>query len=614
MKNPSNQDRARQACWLVLCWLLTTALAHGQITLPPGMAADAAYAPFLHGVASGDPTITNVMLWTRITTESPTELLSWEVAEDSLFEVTVLSGTAEAKAANDWTVHVDAGPLDPGKTYYYRFTYPTEQRSRTGRTKTLPLATDHIRLAVASCSSVYSGYFNAYGQLAKRDDLQAVIHLGDYIYDFVDEDEEVRVPTPYPAVPVNLEEWRTRHAYYLLDPDLRALRAAHPLLPIWDNHDLETSDALSLAGAIQAFREWLPLRPVPGPDANKIYRRFAFGQLATLHLLDIQLFSETDLLPSGEPSLLGNSQFEWLRNGLDSSSASWQLIGNQKLVSPWRLDDVPAGVDIGSGNVLDSSSWDGYNQSRQLLMQAIADYCPGQALILSGDAHMTVVTDLPANLLAPPLDTISYDSETGAGSLAAEFLPSSISRGNADEMGLPPLIIAELIRISREINPHQQHLELTQHGFGLLDIRADSIVAESWYAPILERSAALTFGGGWVLRQGTGHWERQTRSAPVGLNQTLDFTAAIHALHLSDVYPNPAKDKATLEVTSHKPGLLTFEVRSIASGKMVLNWTELHAGFNPAKVHFDTHTLASGSYTITVRNAETNKSKYFVIH
>jgi len=593
--------------------LLRITLATGQVTLPPGMAEDAAYAPFLHGVASGDPSITNVVLWTRITTEAPTALLNWEVAEDSLFEDLRLNGTVLVAAENDWTAHVIAGPLEPGQTYFYRFQAAGGQASRTGRTKTLPLETDHIRLAVASCSSVFSGYFNAYRHLAQRADLQAVVHLGDYIYDFVDEDEEVRVPAPYPTVPENLEEWRARHVYYLLDPDLRALRAAHPLLPIWDNHDLEVSDPLSLAGSIQAFREWLPLRPVAAGQEAKIYRRFALGNLATLHLLDIQLFNGADLLPGGEPSMLGNDQFEWFRNGLDSSSASWQLIGNQKLVSPWRLDGLPPGVDLGSGNVLDSSSWDGYNQSRQLLLQAIADYCPGQALILSGDAHMTVLADLPKNLLAAPADTITYDPVSGAGSLAAEFLPSSISRGNADEMGLPPLVITELIRISKDINLHQQHLELTKHGFGLLDIRPDSIVAESWYAPILENSTLLEFGGGWVLRQGSGHWERQTRSTPVGLSEEPGYTSEANVLQLSPVFPNPAKDNAAMTVPVSKSAVVTFEIRNIASGQLVQNWSETVVGSTPTTLLIDTQKLTSGSYRITVRTAGAIKGQTFVI-
>jgi alkaline phosphatase D len=550
------------------------------------------------------------MLWTRITTEAPTESLTWEIAEDSLFEATLLTGSVTAQETSDWTVHVDAGPLEPGTTYYYRFLNSIGQASRTGRTKTLPLETDHVRLAVASCSSVYSGYFNAYGALARRDDLQAVIHLGDYIYDFVDEDEEVRVPSPYPTVPANLEQWRARHAYYLLDPDLRAMRAAHPLLPIWDNHDLETSDALSLAGAIQAFREWLPLRSVPEGQENKIYRRFAIGNLATLHLLDIQLFSQTDGLPGGELSLLGNAQFEWLRGGLDSSAASWQLIGNQKLVAPWRLEGVPDDIAIGEGTVLDSSSWDGYSQSRQLLMQAIADFCPGQALLLSGDAHMTVVADLPANLLPPPFDTLSYDAETGEGSLAAEFLPSSISRGNADELGLPPLVISELVRISKDINPHQQHLELTKHGFGLLDIRPDSIVAESWYAPILESSEALEFGGGWVLRHGSGHWERAARATALGEEAP---TVAPEGLILSPIYPNPAGDFALLEVQMDRAGNLTLEVRSLATGQVLRSWTEPVAATVPRTFRLETRDFAAGVYVVTVKGGRAFKSRSFVM-
>ena len=130
-------------------------------------------------------------------------------------------------------------------------------------------------------------FFNAYQRIAERDDLDLVIHLGDYIYDFVDEDEQVRVPDPYPTVPENLDEWRDRHQYYLLDPNLRAARQNHPWAQIWDNHDVKRTD---FEPGMQAFYDWTPLRQVNEDAPERIYRKLAFGGLVDLMFMDILLF------------------------------------------------------------------------------------------------------------------------------------------------------------------------------------------------------------------------------------------------------------------------------------------------------------------------------------
>jgi alkaline phosphatase D len=581
----------------------------GQVSLPARMYADSAYAPFLRGVASGDPVADGIVLWTRLSTTESSAIINWELDEDSLFSSPLQSGEVEAASANDWTVHVEVGGLAPDQIYYYRFLDQAGNTSRTGRTRTLPITPDQLKLAVMSCSSIYSGFFNAYARLAERNDLNAIIHLGDYIYDFVDEDEQIRIPVPYPTEPSNLTEWRDRHAYYLLDPDLRAMRAAHPMIPIWDNHDLDINGPDGSAAAIQAFREWLPLRPVPAATENQIYRDVDFGNLATLHLLDIDLFQDQDTLPGGENSLLGNEQFEWLQNSLSNSTARWQIIGNQVMVAPWIVGELPPGVDFGSEGVLDPTSWDGFNESRQVLLNLIEITHPGSTLIVSGDSHVTCVADVPKD----PLDPLSYDPETGEGSVAVEFLPSSISRGNADEQGLPSLVISELVRISMETNPHQQHLELTQHGFGLLTINPDSIVAESWYAPILESSAALTFGGGWVLKHGTGHWERTKRNTPVGLFEP-DRGSATNQLKISPVYPNPNNGIPYVIVSSEISTRVFFRIINAENGQSVAQWEETIPAQIPVEFALPNLSDHPGRYILQVSADDQSRSQTFVVY
>ena len=212
---------------------------------PEGMAAGC--VPFAHGVASGDPTSDRVLLWTRVTADADLAV-QWEVATDAAFDTIVAQGEVTATAASDHTVQVEASGLDPATTYYYRFV-ADGSRSEVGRTRTAPgPGTDAVRLAVVSCSSIYSGFFNAYRRIAERDELDLLVHVGDYIYDFPDEDELIRIPDPFPESPNDLASWRATHAYHLTDPDLRAARAAHPWIMLWDNHDVDAGRRPRLRG------------------------------------------------------------------------------------------------------------------------------------------------------------------------------------------------------------------------------------------------------------------------------------------------------------------------------------------------------------------------------
>jgi alkaline phosphatase D len=603
MRSPLSPLTLLSTALLCHAWLVA------QIALPPGMYADSTHAPFLHGVASGDPVPNGMVLWTRLSTDSPEENVFWELAEDSLMLAVVQSGTASARAEQDWTVQISAEGLEPGRFYYYRFRDNEGRSSVVGRTRTAPAGGELLRLAVMSCSSVYSGYFNAYRHLARRSDLNAFLHLGDYLYDFVDPDEQVRVPDPFPTGPQNLAEWRERHAYYLFDPDLRALRAAHPMIALWDNHDLERGDPLALQESVQAFREWVPLQPLaPGTPAERIYRRVSLGPLADLHLMDILLHRDEDLLPGGSFSLLGTEQYNWLEGSLSASEGRWQLLGNQKMVSPWSVVGAPAGVGFGEGDVLDNNSWDGYGESREQLLQLLAETHPGATLLLSGDIHLTVVADLPLD----PFDSLAYDPASGSGSLSAEFLPSSISRGNADEMGFPPFLIELLKTFSLERNPHHRHLDLTQHGFGLLTIRPDSIVAESWYAPILYPSDSLGFGGGWVLRHGIGHWERQTRSLPLG--QAGPDAIRNHVLWISSAYPNPASQQVAVQARSALRQEVGLTLLQLSSGRVEQTRREWLASGELRNLVFDLRGLEPGAYLLRIQGEGAPISRSFQLH
>jgi alkaline phosphatase D len=464
----------------------------------PGLAADC--GTFAHGVASGDPRADGVTLWTRATPPAAgtTLTLSWRVSREPSLAAPVAEGVVDVVAADDWTAHVDVSGLAPGTTYYFAFADPDGDRSVLGRTRTAA-ADDavHARFAVASCSSLFSGWFNAYRRIAERDDLDLVIHLGDYIYDFVDENERIRVP-PSGTVEdlTDAASHRRRHALYLSDPDLRAARAAHPWLLLWDNHDLARA-LPEYGGGVQAFREWNPIRPLPaGVAPDVLYRSLRYGRLADVFVLDVYLFQGREMLPgSSAPAVLGAAQEAWFESAVGASDAAWRVIGAQKVL-----------VEFG-----DLSGWLDYPDARSRFLGFFARAGIADNLFLSGDSHITVFQD------GVDVDPASpYDPATGAGSVGGEFLPTSISRGNFDETLGPRS--ERVIGLARSgflrSNPWQVDLELTSHGYGLVDITPERIVGETWYSPILAPADAETFGLAYAMRRGANRWERVLRTEP----------------------------------------------------------------------------------------------------
>lgn len=385
-----------------------------QLTLAAGISAsaitfavtaDAATrnSVFLHGVASGDPRADRVVLWTRITLADPAAAVPvrWVVAEDKKMRKVVRRGRANARQMNDYTVKIDVDGLAPGSTYYYRFE-AAGKTSPVGRTRTLPRGdVRRLKFAVFSCSNFELGYFNAYAEAAKHEDLDAVLHLGDYIYEYGPGDGGYTtlaaalglVPKPRDAdlVPaeeiVLLEQYRARHALYRTDRHLQALHRDNPFINIWDDHEI-ANDAFTdgaenhqddegrwtarKKAGVRAFYEWLPIRePRDGnrldPATNtpdEVYRVFDFGDLARLVMIDTRHAGRNaqlgtaelvgayataapqgpfpaDVDGEGAPrSLLGAKQEAWLEKRLAGGTQTWQLIGNQVLMFYQNAPDI----------------------------------------------------------------------------------------------------------------------------------------------------------------------------------------------------------------------------------------------------------------------------------
>ena len=362
------QDTSRRSFIIKLASVSGTMATGSLLSACGGGSASSNMVQFNYGVASGDPLINKVILWTHAKYQNSNDpvALSYEVATDAAFANVVSSGTTTALEAASFTAKVDAAGLAPATDYYYRFKSDV-WISPIGRTRTLPTGTvSEVKLAVFSCSSYPHGYFHVYGEVASKSDAQYALHLGDYIYEYKDGEY------PNPAVfgrnvlPANeiltLSDYRTRHALYKSDVNLKLLHARMPMIAIWDDHEFandaymtgaenhtegaEGTFAARKAAALQAYHEWMPIRT--GADKAVIYRSFDFGNLLSLHMLDTRLIGrekqldQTAVLTTAagqqawmSPSrqLMGSAQTQWLQGVMTNSTAKWQVLGQQVVMA-----------------------------------------------------------------------------------------------------------------------------------------------------------------------------------------------------------------------------------------------------------------------------------------
>ncbi|MET9428645.1 alkaline phosphatase D family protein [Streptomyces sp. NPDC003036] len=521
-----------------------TAVAAPVLAPATSAAADAAFPVFHHGVASGDPLPDGVLLWTRVTPspdalpgsgKGPDTEVRWEVAEDRAFAGVVARGTVTATAATDHTVKVDVRGLRQATAYYFRFTTGAAV-SPVGRTRTAPAAdaaAPGIRFGVVSCANWESGHFAAYRHLADRADLDAVLHLGDYIYEYASGgypalEDVVRPHEPRHEI-VTLADYRLRHATYKTDAHLQALHAAHPLIAIWDDHEFandtwsggaqnhtpetEGAWAARVAAAKQAYFEWMPVR---ASTEGTVYRRLRFGKLADLHLLDLRSFrSQQASHGSGQVddpdrTIAGRAQLDWLKSGLAASDTAWRLVGTSVMVSPVAFGSLPAhllepiaellGLPKG-GLAINVDQWDGYTDDRKELLAHLTDRSIRNTVFLTGDIHMAWANDVPVTAATYPLSR----------SAATEFVVTSVTSDNLDDIlrvapGTVSVVAAGAIRAA---NRHVKWVDMDHHGFGVLDVTAER--AQMDYYVLSDRTkpdASAAWTRSYLTRSGTQKVER----------------------------------------------------------------------------------------------------------
>ena len=470
--------------------------------------------PFTLGIASGDPLSDSVVLWTRLALDPLADgggmrpeavPVRWEIAKDESMREIVKHGTVTARPESAHAVHVDVRGLEPARTYFYRF-MSGDAQTPVGRTRTAPRAhvsPERLRFAFASCQRWEDGYFTAYDHMV-REDLDFVIHLGDYIYEYGTPNKPGIRPLVDHEI-TTVDDYRRRYALYRTDPSLRAAHQHFPFIITWDDHevdndyasdrpeDTQTREAFlkRRAAAYRAYYEHMPLRAAARPEGSDmvLYREVPFGALASFLVLDTRQF-RTDqpcektraplcaaaLDPAA--TITGAAQERWMLNRLDRSPARWNVLAQQVLM---------ADVDLAEGDAREFSmdKWAGYQANSRRVHSFLATRKPSNPIVLTGDIHSNWVCDLKAD----------YNNPQSA-IVGTEFVGSSISTGG-DGIDTP-----ERARWVLRENPHV-HLLNSQRGYVSCTVTADRWQSDYRIVPFVTRpDAPITTRASFVVENG----------------------------------------------------------------------------------------------------------------
>ena len=446
---------------------------------------------FPWGLASGDPSADGVVLWTRLAQAGVQRAVPvrWEVAEDERFTKIVRSGTSPAPPELGFSVHAEIGGLRPARDYWYRF-ITGGQVSAVGRTRTAPKESDsnsRVRFAFISCQNYEHGLFTAFDHLA-AEDLDLVVHLGDYIYEkrftapvIVREHEAGEVFT--------LDQYRARYATYRADPALQAAHAACAWAVTTDDHEVANNYAgtipeptakgdflLRRAAAYQAYYEFMPLRrsSLPKGPGMKLFRRLRFGRLMNMHVLDTRQYRSDQ--PCGDGSkprcadalaatqtMMGTNQERWLEGELRDSKATWNVIANQVMIA-----QVARGTPDAPTYSMDK--WDGYVAARERLLRTLARVPPSNPIVITGDVHSNWVAELKTNFDDPASRTV-----------APEFIGTSMSSGGDGNEGTFDRI--------QPMNPHVK-FQNARRGYVCIELTRDVCRTDYRVLPFVTKPGA----------------------------------------------------------------------------------------------------------------------------
>lgn len=563
--------------FLTLFLFLSVTFCQGQN--PGDVAArtqlDSRYAPFYHGVASGDPLDDRVIIWTRVTpANAGPVIVNWKMASDTGMTNVVQSGSFTTTDSVDYTVKVDVTGLQAGTWYYYQF--ETNNRfSLVGRTYTAPTGNiDSLRFGIVSCSDYSEGYFNVYGRMVQRNDMHAIIHLGDYIYEGEGSSGD-REHEPLAEILV-LDDYRARHSQYKLDEDLRCLHQMYPVIAVWDDH--ETSNNSWSGGAdghdsgdglwedrkgygVKAYYEWMPIRPSDPNNQLRIYRTINYGNLIDLIMLDTRLIGRDEQttgsgIDDPNRSMLGPDQLGWLASEMRNSSAQWKILGQQVMMAPLEVPFIgPVNPD----------AWDGYRAERDRVYDSVLTNNVENVVVLTGDIHTFWANDLPLS---------GYDPATGDNSIGVEFVVASVTKENG---GLPAG--QQVIQLA---NQHMKYVNLADHGYIVLDVNQQRAQADYYFIDDIDNPSTYgdSEGPHYFVRNTESHLNDTSSAATPSSasmaaqpsktppNLAIGIEDASPELALLGLYPNPTSGDVVVNFYLHSSGAVTMRLLDL-NGKEI---------------------------------------------
>ena len=598
-------------CYVLAFGALFSSKAMESISSLERSMVDTSLIPFYHGVASGDPLPDKVIIWTRVTPDVDGAVNgTWRVALDTNFTSIVQSGTFTADSSRDYCVKIDVSGLQPNTWYFYNFT-ALGRNSQTGRTKTAPVGgVDQLRFAFTSCSHYPNGYFNAYSRIRDRNDIDAILHLGDYIYEYGTGAGAVRTDQKPSYEIIRLADYRQRYSTHRLDPDCRRMHQQYPFISIWDDHETANNSykdgaenhtpategpwsARKSAGE-EANDEWIPRRLPESGNINKIWRKISYGNLADLFLLDTRLYARTQQggnVNDTSKHIIGNEQLQWLKTEMMNSTAKWKIIAQQVMMG----NLTPFGITV------NDDQWDGYTADRKKLYDIILNNNIQNIVVLTGDIHTAWAMDLPYN-------TATYNATTGAGSVGVEFVCTSVTSSSS------PVPLDPLYPLVSAILPHIKYVDLYKKGYGVLDLTADKAQGNFYgLKTITTRDTNQTFEAAWYTLPGT-RWLKKATNASVKNIPNIYFAPETPIQNITtgiknyakdivmlSAYPNPFVDKITLQFNISTSSAVDVFVYDI-TGKFV---QQQSLGFLTKGLYdkqIELGGLAAGAYKLVLKN------------
>ncbi|KAF3010414.1 hypothetical protein E8E15_000859 [Penicillium rubens] len=554
----------------------------------PGSSFDPSKLHFTHGVASGDPYADSVILWTRcsptfddvhsntsthglvplynpvpiysgnedaeeqVAVSNAPVCLDYKVSDDESFKQIAAEGTVYTSSDIDYTVKVEASKLKPFTTYFYQFQVcNSDNKSPVGRTKTAPDSekeVDQVNLAVYSCANFPFGFFNAYGHSVRKDSVDYVVHLGDYLYEYKNGEygwgnSMGRIPLPDRTI-VTLYDYRKRLATYRTDLDLLASHQNFAWIPVWDDHEVADNtyrdgsselrnDEKSFIqdggvsvdqrkmNAVRAYFEWMPIRQVEMDDNLRIWRNFKLGKLVDLIMLDTRQYDRSitdtydntnyidEIKDDAGRSLMGSRQENWLQRNLIESAnrgAHWRILGSQIIFSQLNMS-----ATMGPEQPLNLDAWDGYMASKNRTLQTLYDNKIGNNIVIAGDTHVNWVSDLAW------LDHTPYDSSTGSGSIGVEFGGAAVSSPSSFGQNTTIPAANNISQIVATDSESLQWSEGYYRGYFELHITPEQVGAHFFGLPTTkERNFGEISLANFTVKSGENHLQRNSDNAAAG--------------------------------------------------------------------------------------------------